>query len=245
MQVDVMHVSHSESTIGSAILVALRDGSLAPKELKGRVQKSFKKLSVAAWNAALEELVSRRRIYRRHKLGKTGKPLKAVESFSVDPPPPPPPSPEQLARDEIVRVLQREAPSAALLKTRVRAAVRGLTAKAYDEVLKDLIVSLLSSVKSPTAATASLSDRETVLRSLRELVEREGRGSLIVMRKLRAAVSLAKDRFDAVLLALYAENEVILHHHDHVASLSAAERESLVVDNYGNHYVGVALRGGS
>lgn len=78
---------------------------------------------------------------------------------------------------------------------------------------------------------------------MRRLVEREGSGSLIPIRKLRGSLELPKSRFDAAVLQLYADNTVILHHHDYVGNLSDAERNELVLDKHGNHYIGVALRG--
>jgi hypothetical protein len=78
---------------------------------------------------------------------------------------------------------------------------------------------------------------------VRRFVEREGSGSLIPIRKLRGSLELPKNRFDAAVLQLYADDAVILHHHDFVGSLSDAERNELVLDKHGNHYIGVALRG--
>jgi hypothetical protein len=36
-----------------------------------------------------------------------------------------------------------------------------------------------------------------------------------------------------------------LHHHDHAASLPESERNLLIRDASGTHYVGIALRGNS
>lgn len=305
MQVDAMQRDHSEGPVESAILVELGAQSLAPAELKGRVTRRFEKLPARAWNAALDELVGRRRIYRHYKRSKNGRPLKTIERYSLEPPLPSPPSPEELAPAKILELLERASPPAAELKKRVRATVAGLTAAAYEAAIDELVRAkriyarrgrdkqgkpkktveryvlgapspadflepvlrawekakaeaahagvdeqalagaLASELKLGPPPAPAVDERDSVLRGLRELVDREGAGSLIAMRKLRAAVSLPKARFDAVLLELYASDAVILHHHDHVSSLSAAERESLVVDEHGNYYVGVALRGGS
>jgi hypothetical protein len=38
---------------------------------------------------------------------------------------------------------------------------------------------------------------------------------------------------------------VSLHHHDYPSSLSPSERDELVLDTHGTHYVGIAPRGGT
>lgn len=79
---------------------------------------------------------------------------------------------------------------------------------------------------------------------IHELLKREGKGALISIRKLRAALTLDKERFDGAVLGLYYRDNLVLHHHDNVGNMSEAERNELILDKHGNYYVGVALAGG-
>lgn len=51
-----------------------------------------------------------------------------------------------------------------------------------------------------------------------------------------------KSAFDRIVLGLAAGYRVTLLKHDFPGMLSAADRADLVVDEYGNHFVGIALR---
>ncbi len=85
-------------------------------------------------------------------------------------------------------------------------------------------------------------DRRPFLDALRLLAAENPAGALLPVRELRARAGLDKTRFDATALALSKEGLVVLHHHDHAMGLPEAERDALVRDARGVHYVGVALR---
>lgn len=213
-----------EELARAEILMQLERGSPSATELKKRVRTNVAGLSAKAFDGVAATLVADNQLYVRRKRGRGGKPQKTVERYTLEAP---------LPAEFLGPVLR----AWELAKT--AATAEGLGEQA-------LVTALLSEFGLVAAAQdSSASERELMLRALRDLVAREGSGSLIAMRKLRAAVPLPRSRFDAVLLALSAEDAVILHHHDYVASLAAEEREALVVDDYGNHYVGVAIRRGS
>ncbi len=86
--------------------------------------------------------------------------------------------------------------------------------------------------------------RGPFLTALERLSAENPSGALISVRELRGRAGLDKRTFDATALALSSERAVVLHHHDHAGSLPEAERQSLVKDARGTHYVGIALRGG-
>lgn len=213
-----------EELARAEILKQLQRGSPSAKELKDRVRGSVAGLAAKAFDAVVAGLAAEKKLYVRYQQGKNGTPTKKVERYTLDGP-----SPAEFLGPVL----------SAWKLAKTAASAEGLGEQA-------LVTALLSEFGLVAAAQgSSASERELLLRGLRDLVAREGSGSLIAMRKLRAAVPLSRSRFDEVLLALSAEDAVILHHHDYVASLSAEEREALVVDDYGNNYVGVAIRGGS
>ena len=211
-----------------AVVDALRSGALAPTELAARLKATVPGLSANDLKAVLGELVAAGTVYGRRKRGKTGKPTKTVEVYVLG-------GPE--AGDFLAPVLK------AWEEQRAEALGAGVK---EDQLVAALLAALrVEAVSSNTAANDGVGDRDAVLRSVRQLVSREGNGALIPLRRLRGELRLSKERFDAAVLRLFAQDAIILHHHDYVGSLSAAERDDLVIDEHGNHYVGVALRGGT
>ena len=103
---------------------------------------------------------------------------------------------------------------------------------------------LLQELGLPPTAAPSAQPSGQVLSALRTLVSENPRQALLSVRDLRARLKLSKDEFDSAALALSREGVISLHHHDHPASLSDLEREQLVRDARGTHYIGIALRRG-
>lgn len=98
-----------------------------------------------------------------------------------------------------------------------------------------------SSMAAEERPVSSATDWELFLGALGDLARERGTG-LLSVRELRSRTPLDKPRFDRAALELSREGKVILHHHDFPGSLSEADRQSLVVDERGTHYVGVAPR---
>jgi hypothetical protein len=88
----------------------------------------------------------------------------------------------------------------------------------------------------------SHSPRRPFLAALERLSAAHPNGALISLRELRASAGLDKHTFDETALTLSSERAVVLHHHDHAGALPEAERQLLVKDARGTHYVGIALR---
>lgn len=214
----------------SEMLDILRTGPLSAAELKARVKARVTGLSEKDYKAVLAELVEGRQVYGRRNLGRNGKPTKTVGSYTLGGPP---------AEDFIAPVLAK------WNEARGEANAAGVK----DDVLLAALLEALAragvQVPQPGPAQPASDDRGEVLRVVRGLIAREGHGALIPIRKLRGSIPLAKDRFDAAVLQLYADDAIILHHHDYVGSLTDTERNELVLDRHGNYYVGVALRGES
>lgn len=212
-----------------AVLRSLRDGPLLAAELQKRVKQVLPGLASKDLSAALADLVAAGKVYGRRKRDKKGK-LGKVESYLLGGPP---------AADFIAPVLT------SWRKVHAEAKAEGVKGDALITALLEALSAAGFSVPSSGIAASPVDDRADVLRGVQVLEAREGQGALIPMRKLREALRLNKARFDAAVLGLYAEDAVILHHHDYVGSLTEAERNELVLDRHGNYYVGVALRGES
>ena len=203
-------------------------GPLSPAELKARLDKKVPGVTATDLKSVLDELTTARRIYVRFKRGKDRKPTKTIEAYGIGGPP---------VEEFVAPVIEKWKEMRTAAKS---AGVRD----------QDLLAALLEELTragvsvGPTPSPISpANDGADVLRGVRELVAREGHGALIPIRKLRGALQIPKDRFDAAVLALYANDTLILHHHDYVGNLSDAEKSELVLDPHGNYYVGVALRG--
>lgn len=66
-------------------------------------------------------------------------------------------------------------------------------------------------------------------------------GALLLVVDVRAKAGLSKEAFDRIALELSQRGDIVLHHHDHAMTLSAADRATLVHDG-AQYYVGMALR---
>jgi hypothetical protein len=209
------------------ILAILQGGPLTPSELKKRVKQAVPGLKDPDLTSIMADLVSAKKVYARRKSGKNGVPTKTLQAYVLFGP-----------GAFIAPVM------ACWAQARTEARAEGV---ADEALVASLLAALASAGCSVTAGvTEPISDdRAEVLRGVRALEAREGRGALIPIRKLRESLRLNKPRLDAALLGLFADDAVILHHHDYVGSLSDAERNELVLDRHGNHYIGVALRGES
>jgi hypothetical protein len=108
-----------------------------------------------------------------------------------------------------------------------------------DALLKELGVS------PPPADGTPRTGRSAFLSALARLASEESGTALLSVRKLRRRLDLSKEAFDALAVSLAREGVVSLHHHDYPSSLSPSERDELVLDTHGTHYVGIAPRGGT
>jgi hypothetical protein len=211
------------SDIESAIRDALSGGPLSKTEIARRVKPLYRGGKL---DALLGRLVADQKIFAHRKASKRGVLSKAIAAYSLEPAPPP--------------------PAAAFLSGvahGLRAAVNKARARGVsDAALLDELVAMLGLKAQAPAAPDTTMDAEMTLRELRELSRQEPSGTLIPVRRLRGRSPLDKSRFDAAVLELARAEHVILHHHDLPERLGAEERQALVVDRHGTHYVGIALR---
>jgi hypothetical protein len=85
--------------------------------------------------------------------------------------------------------------------------------------------------------------RADFLAALDRLSAEDPSTALLSVRALRRRLSFEKRAFDELALRLAREGVVSLHYHDFPASLPESERNDLIVDAKGTHYVGIARRG--
>jgi hypothetical protein len=103
----------------------------------------------------------------------------------------------------------------------------------------------LPAVTNESAISAPPSSEQMILDCMRRLDNEAGNGALVSLSELRQALAAQipdKSGFDRAVLKLADEGRVVLHRHVYPASLNPEERESLVNDDRGNFYVGVAFR---
>jgi hypothetical protein len=95
---------------------------------------------------------------------------------------------------------------------------------------------------TPHANGGGQRNRSDFLAALHRLAADDG-SALLSIRDLRRRLHIAKRDFDDLALCLQSEGLVTLHYHDYPTSLSESERDELVADAKGTHYVGIALKG--
>lgn len=101
---------------------------------------------------------------------------------------------------------------------------------------------------APMAASAPVAGGDLDEKLLERMVQVKlaaAQGAPLPLRELwqsLRAEGWEKSAFDRIVLGLAAGYRVTLLKHDFPGMLSAADRADLVVDEYGNHFVGIALR---
>jgi hypothetical protein len=211
------------SDVESAIRDALSGGPLSKTEL---VRRASLHLRGAELDALLARLVTERKICAHPKTSKAGLPTKAIAAYGLEPAAAPP-----------ARAFLRSAAKG------LRAAVHKARAHGVSDAALLGELSLMLGFEATVPATPNPKmDAEVTLSELRELSRQHPSGTLIPVRRLRGRLAFDKARFDAAVLELARSERVILHHHDLPEQLEADERQALVVDRHGTHYVGIALR---
>lgn len=219
-----MAPSHTDpSDVESAIRRALSGGPLPKNEL---VRQAQLRPRGAELDALLGRLVAEQVIFVHPKSSKAGLPTKGIAAYALEPAPPPDAAAFLAAAAKTLR--------AAVKKARAH----GVTNAALLEALA-VMLGLEDRARAPADTTM---DVDMTLNELRELSRQQPVGTLIPVRRLRGRVPLDKERFDAAVLELARSERVILHHHDLPGQLGADDRQALVVDRHGTHYVGIALR---
>ena len=207
-----------------AILRALEAlGTRTEKQLRS----AAKGLSDAQFQQVLHRAISAGEVGRHPPLGKAKTPCYGKG----------PPSPEPYLRE---------------IGDQLATIVTLLTEASVPQAdLRRVLVQLVESAGVPFASAAPTSADTSarmvaapvdLIALMRRIEPGADRGALVGSRDLRRAARLGKSEFDCAVLELARNGRLSLHRHDYAASLSPAERDELVTDGAGTHYVGMALR---
>jgi hypothetical protein len=212
---------------GRRAVIKLLDAKGPQTETK--LKAAVKALGDARFQTIFQGLLADRAVCLHPPVGKAKKELFGSK----------PPSPEKYLQD---------------VGTQLTKVVAQLTAANVPrDELRRALVQLIEAAGIPFAAgTSSRGERSAfpgsasvdLIALMRRIEPRAERGALVGFRDLRRTAQLEKEAFDRAVLELARQGRVSLHRHDYVGSLSPAERDELVVDGAGNHYIGVALRQG-
>lgn len=203
---------------------SLARSPLSEGELKARAGRHA--VALKEW---LKRAVAEKRLYA-HTVTEAGK-KKTVYGTTPD------------VRKALAPLLK--ALAAALQKT----AAQGISNEQVASVLLEEL-----GVKGPVASARIEGDRSSpvpggkrgdFLGALSRMASERPREALLPVGDLRARLALTKDDFDALALELMRERVISLHHHDHPASLTEAERAQMVRDARGTFYIGIAARSGA
>ena len=213
---------------------ALLDVLHAEPQAKSALQRTLKKqlgFTVAGeLDPVLSDFMERSVVFAHPKRSAAGMPGKSIAGYALEPPPPVP------ARLFLKGTL------AALEKAAKQAATHGVSLEELIAALRDEVLGKASKAGSSSAAFGTGGDSSLVLAEVVRQLSKERSGTLLPVRQVRAQFDWGKARFDQAVVALSRSSQIILHHHDHPQSLPEEEREGLVADGQGTHYVGVALR---
>lgn len=220
----VYWLPHLEEQASDRILEMLGEIPLTATELKGK----FKSL-LLGWPQTkrlefVDRLIKEKRVYKVAPL--TGK----AKLLSVHP---------QATPQDYVKLALRLAIT--------KLAKRGIRS---DEVLAAAQDVLHGSSRQPETVSPPAPPTQTDLPQLLldrmfQLNSAAATGALVSLSDLRQALQSeipGKTDFDQAVLQLAEQGRVALHRHDYVSSLSQTERDALVSDQNGNHFVGIAVR---
>ncbi len=208
------------------VVAAVRERARSKVELAKIVKAELPWLGKI--DPVIAQLLAAGKIFAHPQL-RQGLPTKAIAKYAREPAPSLPP---ERFLDETVRALQ---------KAVRKAEPHGISIRVLlDELRRRFERQIVGGVDA-AASTASSADVQRTFAALQALSAREPGAGLLSLRQLRASLDLEKSRFDSAVLALAQQGRVILHHHDFPGSLSEGERDKLVVDANGTHFVGIAL----
>lgn len=209
------------SEYGRVLIVAAiaRKGPLAKTDLRKAA-----KLTEPEFDAALKSLFESGRLFEHPPL-----PKKKTSTIGQLPP-----SPEPYLKDLGAQL------------TAVIAQLQGAGVPTAE--LRRALVQLVDATGIPFGTNAPGPPRSDVapavdLLALMQRVEpAAANGALVAARDLRRASGLDKPLFDKTVLDLARQGKLMLHRHDYPGGLTDVERDELVTDGAGTHYVGMAIR---
>lgn len=206
---------HPDTQVRPALLQKLEAGPATASDLKKAVKQAAP--GATAFPTVFAALQAEGVVFRHPPVGG-----RKTERFGLEPPDPGLYSARQIAE---LRKVEAELRDCGVTEARWKAS----------------LAQALGLAASAPGAPSGLPDRERVLEALRAVAARQPKGAMLSVAAVREQGGLPRARFDAALLALREARVVSLHHHDFPQGLPPEQREALVVDPSGVHYVGVVL----
>ncbi len=218
------------------IAEALAASALTRKALDSKLRASL--LDWGKWPKAkreqmLDQLIEEKRVHKLAPL--TGR----AKLFSANPDDPrvylPP------AMDHLQETIN---------KLSVKLKAKGVAPEEFQAALRKLLPQTPPEIAAPSPLSASISDRsleetgQLILAGMQRIDPAAASGALVSVTQLRRSLSAEipdKQTFDRAVLRLVEQDRVALSRHVFPANLSQEERDLLVLDERGNHYVGIAL----
>ena len=200
------------------IIEALEDLPLTPTELKGRYKSLLVGWPEAKRNEFQAHLLEEKRIHKVRALDGRAILLSVRPQLNV--------------RDYV--------------KLALKLAVSKLAKKGVsEEQVWETVASLISSPGEMTETPPPVNFEELILDRMQKIDSAAATGALVSLTDLRHSLKSeipGKSQYDQAVLHLARQGRVALHRHDYASSLSEQERNDLVADDQGNHYIGIALR---
>lgn len=218
------------------ILETLSDQPLTKTDLTNKMRSLLVGWPPTKREEMVAQLVKEKRVYRVASLAGNARLFSARA---------------ELTPQDVVRLALR------LAMTKLRP--RGVTSEQVLAMARELVgPAPAAEPTAPAPLTSPLADGnlapsnvvtldpgQIILERMPEINPAATTGALVSLAELRRALRAElpdKDRFDQAVLRLAEQGQVALHRHDYVSSLSQEERDALVSDPDGNHFIGIALR---
>lgn len=211
-----------EAQAGETILATLDERPLTPTELKDK----FKSLLIG-WPQIkrlefVDRLIKEQRVYKVAPL--TGK----AKLLSVRP---------QATTQDYVKL--------ALHLAVTKLAKRGIRSQQVLDAAREVLQETPNPPETAPLPSVQRDLPRLILERMFQIHPAAATGALVSISELRQALSAeipGKADFDQAVLHLAEQGRVALHRHDYAAALNQAERDALVSDQQGNHFIGIAVR---
>ncbi|MBO0720475.1 MAG: hypothetical protein J2P41_06625 [Blastocatellia bacterium] len=217
-----------EEKAAARVIEALGNSPLTLKKLESTFKNVLVGWPVAKRKELLRRLEKEKRIYKVPAVKGTGILLSAQPAQPVE---------------YLQKPIQKLAGEIRKLQKRLEKA--GVTADQFFASAHALWRQALPAATNETPIPSQADREQLFLDGMKRLNNEAANGALVPLSELRQALFAHfpdRSSFDQVVLKLADEGRVVLHRHVFPGSLNREERESLVADDRGNLFVGVAFR---
>jgi len=217
-----------EEKAAARVIEALGNSTLTLKKLESKFKSVLAGWPVAKRNELLRRLEKEKRLYKVPATRGTG------NLFSAQPAQP---------REYLQKPIQKLAAELSKLAKKLEKA--GVAANQFFASAHAIWRQSMPAETNETPIPSQANPEQLLLDGMKMLEREATNGALVSLSELRQALAAQfpeKSSFDQAVLKLADEGRVVLHRHVFPSSLNPEERESLVADDRGNFFVGVAFR---